>query len=125
MRVGKGRHLELRELWIQEQVAQKRLHLEKIPGSSNEADIMTKQLKGQQLFEMLCESLGEHGEEAAEEVQNCVEVPVLHDQWRRRIERLMLGLGYEPDLVEETLRQISSDDEASIVFSQLMVVTCS
>ena len=86
---------------------------------------MTKQLKGQQLFEMLCESLGEHGEEAAEEVQNCVQVPVLHDQWRRRVEKLMLGLGYDSDLVEKMLRQIASDDEASIVLSQLMVVTCS
>ena len=86
---------------------------------------MTKQLKGQQLFEMLCESLGEYGEEAAEEVQNCVEVPILHDHWRRRIEKLMIGLGYDSDLVEKTLRQIASDDEASIVLSQLMVVTCS
>ena len=59
MGVGKIRHLELRELWIQEQVAQKKLQVEKIQSSDNDADIFTKQIKGQQLYEMLCERLGE------------------------------------------------------------------
>ena len=98
MGVGKIRHLELRELWIQEQVAQKRLQLEKIPSSSNEADILTKQLKGQQLFEMLCESLGEKQDDNIEneveykvrdkvtdedETQCCVRETVKDELWRK------------------------------------------
>ena len=67
MGVGKIRHPELRELWIQEQVAQKKLRLEKIQSSENDADILTKQVKGQQQFEMLCESLGERQDDHAED----------------------------------------------------------
>ena len=65
MGVGKIRHLELRELWIQEQVAKKKLQLQKIQSSDNDADILTKQVKGQQQFEMLCESLGEKQDDYA------------------------------------------------------------
>ena len=69
MGVGKIRHLELRELRIQEQVAQKKLQLEKIRSSDNDADILTKQMKGQQQFEMLCERLGERQDDYEGEEQ--------------------------------------------------------
>ena len=121
--VGRIRHLELRELWIQEQIAQKRLQLEKIPGSNNEADILTKQLKGQQLFEMLCESLGEQMDKsAAEEVQWCEATATQQDLWRWKLERTMIRYGNETDFVKKVVKQMVSEDEADVVLSQLMVV---
>ena len=40
--LGKVRHIELGELWLQEKVAEERLNLYKIPGEDNISDHLTK-----------------------------------------------------------------------------------
>ena len=40
--LGKMRHLEVRDLWLQEEVLKGCVKVEKIPGESNPADLMTK-----------------------------------------------------------------------------------
>ena len=40
--LGKMRHLEIRDLWLQKEVADGKLCVEKIPGTLNPADLMTK-----------------------------------------------------------------------------------
>ena len=49
---GRMRHLELKELWIQEQLGQGWLHVEKVETSCNPADLFTKAYKSQTDFEM-------------------------------------------------------------------------
>ena len=41
---GRMRHLQIRDLWIQKEVADGRLEILKIPGTQNPADLMTKPL---------------------------------------------------------------------------------
>ena len=41
---GRMRHLQIRDLWIQKEVADGRLEVLKIPGTQNPADLMTKPL---------------------------------------------------------------------------------
>eukprot|EP00973_Karenia_brevis_P007032 954604-Karenia_brevis.AAC.1 len=36
------RHLEIRDLWLQKEVADGKLLVEKVPGEENPADLMTK-----------------------------------------------------------------------------------
>ena len=50
--LGRMRHLELKELWIQEQLGQGWLHVEKVETSCNPADLVTKAYKSQTDFEM-------------------------------------------------------------------------
>eukprot|EP00973_Karenia_brevis_P011492 1555001-Karenia_brevis.AAC.1 len=38
------RHLEIRDLWLQKEVHDGRLVVEKVPGESNPADLLTKVL---------------------------------------------------------------------------------
>eukprot|EP00973_Karenia_brevis_P084821 11768817-Karenia_brevis.AAC.1 len=38
------RHLEIRDLWLQKEVADGKLLVEKVPGEENPADLMTKVL---------------------------------------------------------------------------------
>eukprot|EP00973_Karenia_brevis_P090933 12405094-Karenia_brevis.AAC.1 len=40
--LGKMRHLEIRGLWLQKEVHDGKLVVEKVPGESNPADLMTK-----------------------------------------------------------------------------------
>ena len=40
--LGKLRHLDVEDLWVQEQVRNKKVHLHKVVGSENPADIFTK-----------------------------------------------------------------------------------
>ena len=40
--LGKLRHLDVEDLWVQEQVRAKKVHLHKVLGTSNPADIFTK-----------------------------------------------------------------------------------
>ena len=40
--LGKMRHLEIRDLWLQREVAEGKLEVLKIPGEQNPADLMTK-----------------------------------------------------------------------------------
>ena len=39
------RHLEIKDLWLQKEVGEKRVKVWKIPGDKNPADLMTKNLK--------------------------------------------------------------------------------
>ena len=40
--LGKLRHLDVEDLWVQEQVRNKKVHLHKVLGTENPADIFTK-----------------------------------------------------------------------------------
>eukprot|EP00973_Karenia_brevis_P042618 5898381-Karenia_brevis.AAC.1 len=42
--LGKMRHLEIRDLWLQKEVYHGKLVVEKVPGEENRADLMTKVL---------------------------------------------------------------------------------
>ena len=42
--IGKIRHLEVRYLWVQDEVARKRIQLRKVLGKDNPADVLTKAL---------------------------------------------------------------------------------
>ena len=42
--LGRMRHIEVRDLWLQKEVLQGKVAVEKIPGDSNPADLMTKYL---------------------------------------------------------------------------------
>eukprot|EP00973_Karenia_brevis_P026810 3699668-Karenia_brevis.AAC.1 len=47
--LGKMRHLEIRELWLQKEVADGKLLVEKVPGEDNPADLMTKILSSKEI----------------------------------------------------------------------------
>ena len=40
--LGRMRHLEIRDLWLQKEIADGKLEVFKVPGDSNPADLMTK-----------------------------------------------------------------------------------
>ena len=40
--LGKLRHLDVEDLWVQEQVRYKKIHLQKVLGTENPADVFTK-----------------------------------------------------------------------------------
>ena len=42
--LGRMRHLQIRDLWLQKEVREGRVEVSKIPGESNPADLMTKVL---------------------------------------------------------------------------------
>ena len=67
--LGKMRHVEIRDLWLQKEVAEGNLVVEKIPGLANPADLMTKVLSLKEVvarLEMMgmCVRGGVGGEEA-------------------------------------------------------------
>eukprot|EP00973_Karenia_brevis_P075698 10518849-Karenia_brevis.AAC.1 len=43
------RHLEIRDLWLQKEVADGKLLVEKVPGVENPADLMTKVLTSKEI----------------------------------------------------------------------------
>ena len=47
--LGKLRHIEVSELWLQELVKDKRIKLNKVLGTNNPADMMTKFLSGEEI----------------------------------------------------------------------------
>jgi hypothetical protein len=51
--VGKMRHLEVRHLWLQEEVSNHRVLLKKVAGEANPADLMTKYLGIRQILKHL------------------------------------------------------------------------
>ena len=51
--LGKMRHMELRELWLQKEVGEGRVIVRKVPGHQNPADAMTKFLTRLQLQDRL------------------------------------------------------------------------
>ena len=53
--LGKMRHLEIRDLWLQKEASEGRLVVSKIRGEDNPADLMTKILNYQEVAERLKE----------------------------------------------------------------------
>ena len=51
--LGKLRHLDTQSLWIQDAVRQRRVMIEKVKGTENPADLMTKHLDGPGMDDML------------------------------------------------------------------------
>ena len=51
--LGRMRHLQIRDLWIQKEVREGRLQVGKIPGSKNPADLMTKVLGREDIIDRL------------------------------------------------------------------------
>eukprot|EP00973_Karenia_brevis_P015872 2172423-Karenia_brevis.AAC.1 len=47
--LGKMRHLEIRDLWLQKEVYDGRLIVSKVPGEENPADLMTKVLSNKDI----------------------------------------------------------------------------
>ena len=50
--LGKVRHLDTQSLWIQDALREKRLGINKVPGTENPSDAMTKFLDGTTLMKM-------------------------------------------------------------------------
>ena len=50
---GKIRHLETKWLWLQAEVAEGRIKLEKVPGDVNPADVLTKYKSGNEIQRLL------------------------------------------------------------------------
>ena len=51
--LGKLRHIELNELWIQESIAKGRMAIYKISGTENGADSLTKNSSGERISQTL------------------------------------------------------------------------
>ena len=51
--LGRMRHLEIRDLWLQKEVADGKLLVDKIPGEENPADLMTKVLPFEDIVDRL------------------------------------------------------------------------
>ena len=52
--LGRMRHIEVRELWLQEEVRKGKVVVEKVQGSENPADLMTKFLSKVDVADRLC-----------------------------------------------------------------------
>ena len=51
--LGRMRHLEIRDLWLQKEVHEGRLEVNKVPGDKNPADLMTKVLGVREISDRL------------------------------------------------------------------------
>ena len=51
--LGRMRHLQIRDLYLQKEVREGRVEVSKIPGTENPADLLTKILKGPEILERL------------------------------------------------------------------------
>ena len=71
--LGKLRHLDTQALWIQDAVRCKRVSVEKVLGSENPADLMTKHLDGQDLVKCLKKLGGQVRQGRAKVAPNLVE----------------------------------------------------
>ena len=49
---GRMRHLDIKELWLQGEVREGRIRIMYVPGDSNPADILTKQLAHKKLVQL-------------------------------------------------------------------------
>eukprot|EP00973_Karenia_brevis_P048182 6687086-Karenia_brevis.AAC.1 len=58
------RHLEIRDLWLQKEVADEKLLVEKVPGEENPADLMTKILASREIDNRL-RSMNSHRDSKA------------------------------------------------------------
>ena len=52
--LGRMRHIDVKDLWLQEAVCRGRIRMEKVSGKENPADIFTKFLNAQELTERCC-----------------------------------------------------------------------
>ena len=52
--LGKLRHIELSELWVQDQIARGRITVYKIDGSENSSDSLTKHSCGERIAQTMC-----------------------------------------------------------------------
>ena len=52
--LGRMRHLEIRDLWLQKEVADGKLEVSKVAGDKNPADLMTKILSVKEIADRLC-----------------------------------------------------------------------
>ena len=80
--LGKLRHLDTQSLWIQDAVRQRRVIVEKVEGTENPADLMTKHLDGPSMSDMLkrCGIQSRDGRAAiAPEVVKLEEVQALNE----------------------------------------------
>ncbi len=50
---GRVRHIEVRELWVQDRVAKGELKIEKVKGENNVADVLTKHVERWRLDELI------------------------------------------------------------------------
>ena len=111
--------------------------MEKIQSSDNDADILTKQIKGQQQFEMLCERLGEREDdrqgneqyhvrdEDETETESCVEKIDKNEWWRRRLRQAIYEYGWDKNYAEDLVDRLQTETDGTIVLGQLAVVsTC-
>eukprot|EP00973_Karenia_brevis_P058547 8154289-Karenia_brevis.AAC.1 len=62
------RHLEIRDLWLQKEVAEGKLLVEKVPGEENPADLMTKILSSRDIDSRLSSM------NLCREIQSCRDV---------------------------------------------------
>ena len=71
--LGRMRHLDIRNLWLQKEIADGLVEVFKIPGEENPADLMTKILNDREISERLyrlniefrgCKRLNENGSQA-------------------------------------------------------------
>jgi hypothetical protein len=91
--VGRMRHLDTRELWIQQQVKERKLRIIHIPGDSNPSDIFTKEFAESWKFAQLCEQIGvgRNSDDYAEE--NLVDLCSELQEWcRESAEPCLLGM---------------------------------
>ena len=51
--LGRMRHLEIRDLWLQKEVRDGNVEVSKIPGTKNPADLMTKILPSREIVDRL------------------------------------------------------------------------
>ena len=65
--VGKVRHIEVAELWIQERVSKKEMRIRKVKGKENPADAMTKYV-GKEEIECHCRSVNLRDKEGRHEL---------------------------------------------------------
>ena len=57
--LGKIRHLDCTDLWIQDQIRSKKITLSKVPGAENPADILTKYIE-KRILDIALPKLGLH-----------------------------------------------------------------
>ena len=52
-RTRKDRHLDIKELWLQSEVRDGHIEVKHVPGETNPADLLTKQLPQKKLNQMM------------------------------------------------------------------------
>ena len=102
--VGKLRHLQTGALWLQEQELRKVLSLEKVPGSENRADTMTKNVT-REILERHIEGMG--GVFASGRAKKAVQI----HQLERCIRQRQWDLKTIKSVNEDSLNSIVVDDE--------------